>query len=192
MVRFYVKGQKLAYPFATKLLSGPFDESELAWVEMRRLRPLYPDANLSVTQQTGKRFPVRTPRSLAPTLDFDVAKVTERRRLAEALAECAREVGCAADIVGWDGEPDVDCAAPALSATIWVANLPASRVPLIHWYGAKFPLRVVPGVWPAAFNAHRTKATSSPTNWTELFDMLRGGLLAAIDGTAFETEESNR
>lgn len=187
---WYVHGQKLAFPYGERWVSGPFDDSAAAHAEARRLRPLYPDANLSARLRQGKSLPECRPdrNAPAPALQFNLARVAERRAAAEAIAEKVHSLGLDAVVEDWDGEPDVDCRTPSLCATIWLAHLPAAPMPIISWYGAKFPLRGVPGAWPADFNYWRSKATSIPRDWPELFSMLETGLLAAVDGSAFELE----
>lgn len=59
---WYVKGTKYAFPYSTKLVSGPFDDSGAAFDEARRIRPLYPDANLDVVMHRAKSLPTRVPR----------------------------------------------------------------------------------------------------------------------------------
>jgi len=183
---WYVHGQKLAFPYGERWISGPFDDLAAAHDEARRLRPLYPDANLSARLRSGKTLPEVLPRSDTPA--FDLSRVAGRRAAAEAIAERVRALGLVAIVEDWDGEPDVDCVTPNLCATIWLGNTPAAPMPIISWYGAKHPLQAVPGAWPADFNAHRSKATSLPRDWAELFAMLEIGLFAAVDGTAFELE----
>lgn len=194
---WYVHGQKLAFPWGERWVSGPFDEADEVWGELRRLRPFYPDANLSVRMRSGKTLPTATPRTRPPGDDprppapsFNMARVAERRAAAEAIAGKVRSLGLDAVIEDWDGEPDIDCSTPNLCATIWLGNTPAAPLPIISWYGARFPLRALPGAWGRddVNWSHRAKATSTPATWQELFDMLETGLLAAIDGSAFELE----
>jgi len=185
---WYVRGQKLAFPFGERWLSGPFEALADAVAEERRLRPLYPDASLSTRIRTGKSLPTVTPRKAGP-VEFNLARVAERRAAAEAIVDhVVGRLGLDARLEDWDGEPDVDCLTPNLSAQIWLAHTPLAPMPIISWYGARFPLRAVPGAWPAEFNARRSKATSTPRDWGQLFEMLEIGLLAAIDGSAFELE----
>lgn len=191
---WYVHGQKLAFPYGERWVSGPFDDSAEAHGEERRLRPFYPDANLSVRQRSGKTLPEVKPRNAAPgdapVRSFNTARVADRRAAAAAICEHVRSLGLTAVVEDWDGEPDIDCSTPNLCATIWLGNTPAAPLPIISWYGARFPLRAVPGAWGRDdINwAHRAKTTSTPATWQELFDMLETGLLAAIDGTAFDLE----
>lgn len=191
---WYVHGQKLAFPYGERWISGPFDASDEAWDELRRLRPLYPDANLSVRMRSGKTLPEvtpRTPGAEAPAVpSFNLRKVADRRAAAEAIAGKVRSLGLDAIVEDWDGEPDVDCVTPNLCAAIWLGNTPAAPMPIISWYGAKHPLQAVPGAWARddVNWSHRAMATSCPRDWAELFDMLETGLLAAVDGSAFELE----
>lgn len=189
---WYVHGQKLAFPYGERWVSGPFDDSAAAHAEARRLRPLYPDANLSARLRQGKSLPECRPdrNAPAPALQFNLARVAERRAAAEAIAERVRALGLVAIVEDWDGEPDVDCVTPNLSCNIWLAHLPAAPMPIISWYGAKQPLQAVRGAWGRddVNWSHRAKATSCPRDWAELFDMLETGLLAAVDGSAFELE----
>jgi len=60
---WYVKATRYAFPYSTLLASGPFYEHGPAYAEMRRIRPLYPEAHMDVVMETGKSLPVRTPRS---------------------------------------------------------------------------------------------------------------------------------
>lgn len=125
-----------------------------------------------------------------PDAGYDLRKRAERERAARDIAERCREIGAQATVENWDGEPDVDIAVASLHAQIWLAWTPGAPMPLISWYGAKYPLVGVPGAWfELDVNpCHRRKATSLPTTWPELFDMLETGLLAAIDGSAFDLE----
>ena len=186
---WYVHAQKLAFPYATAWVAGPFDDSAVAFDEARRIRPFYPDADLSPRLRSGKTLPEVKPRSRAPGAEapsFNLRKVADRRAAAEAIAEKVHSLGLDAVVEDWDGEPDVDCRTPSLCATIWLGDTPAAPMPIISWYGAKFPLRGVPGAWLADFNYWGSKATSTPRDWPELFSMLETGLLAAVDGTAFD------
>lgn len=190
---WYVHGQKLAFPYGERWVSGPFDDMRAAFDEARRLRPFYPDATLSARIRSGKTLPEAKPRTAAPgdkepeTPQLSVGTAKGRREVAEAIAGLARALGFDATVEDWDGEPDVDIATPSLNATVWVGK---TGLPIISWYGAAFPLRAVPGAWGAddVNAAHRAKATSKPADWAELFAMLETGLLAAIDGRAFELE----
>lgn len=189
---WYVRGQKLAFPYGERWVSGPFDESSAAHDEARRLRPFYPDATLSVRLRSGKTLPEVKPRTAAPgekTPQFDLSTVAGRREAAEAIrSHVVERLGLQANIEDWDGEPDVDCRAPGLLGTIWLGHTPAAPMPIISWV-ADSPRRLVavPGAWAQEY-PHR-KATSEPRDWAELFAMLETGLLAAIDGRAFELEE---
>lgn len=186
---WYVHGQKLAFPYGERWVSGPFDASDEAWDELRRIRPFYPDADLSPRLRSGKTLPEVKPRTRAPGAEvtaFNLRKAAGRRAAAEAIAGKVRSLGLDAVVEDWDGKPDVDCHTPSLCATIWLGDTPAAPMPIISWYGAKFPLRGVPGAWPADFNYWGSKATSTPRDWAELFSMLETGLLAAVDGTAFD------
>lgn len=84
MNAWYVHGQKLAFPYGERWVSGPFDGSAEAHGEERRLRPFYPDANLSVRQRSGKTLPEVKPRNAAPPGDprppvrsFNTARVAD-------------------------------------------------------------------------------------------------------------------
>ena len=189
---WYVHAQKLAFPYATAWVAGPFDDSAVAFAEAGRIRPFYPDADLSPRLRSGKTLPEIKPRTRAPGASapavpsFNLRKVADRRAAAEAIAGKVRSLGLDAVVEDWGGEPDVDCHTPSLCATIWLGDTPAAPMPIISWYGAKFPLRGVPGAWPADFNYWGSKATSTPRDWPELFSMLEIGLLAAVDGSAFD------
>lgn len=182
---YYVQGQKLAFPYGERWVSGPFDDSATAQAEADRLRPLYPDATLRVTPRSGKTLPEVRPRG--DDRGFTLARVGDRRAAADAIIDLVvRRLGLVVRLEDWNGEPDVDCVTPSLSCNIWLAHTPGAPMPIINWYGAKFPLRGVPGAWAAEFNYWGSKATSLPRDWGELFSMLEIGLLAAVDGTAFD------
>lgn len=123
-----------------------------------------------------------------PDGGYNLRQRGERERAANDIAERARALGAQAAIENWDGEPDVDIAVASLHAQIWLAWTPAAPMPIISWYGAAYPLRGVPGAWhdDDVNSSHRRKATSLPATWPELFDMLETGLLAGIDGSAFD------
>ena len=106
---WYVKGRKHAFPHGERLVCGPLDDLDAAQDEMRRLRPLYDDAHLSVV-------PERIPRG-----SFDLATVEGRRAAAEAI-----RVRCAALGV----QAVVDFALPFVRANIWLAPMP-----IISWVG---------------------------------------------------------
>ncbi len=193
---WYVRGQKVAFPHGRKWVSGPFDEVDAAFDEMERIRPFYPDANLSVRIRSGKTLPDVKPRSAPPGEEppaYDLSTVGGRREAAEAIrAHVVDRLGLQAHIEDWDGEPDVDCRAPGLLGTIWLGHTPAAPMPLISWVADSPRLLVaaLPGAWFG--NMHdipARKRTSEPRDWAELFAMLETGLLAAIDGRAFELEE---
>lgn len=195
---WYVHGQKHAFPYGKRLVSGPFDEMNAAYDERARLEQakLYPDARLDVLPHSAKTLPVVTPRTRPPgdeapaVPDYDLRKRPERERAAADLAERARAFGARVEIENWDGEPDVQIFTPSLQANIWLAHLKEAPMPIISWYGAAYPLRAVPGAWtPDHVNdAHRRKASSLPGTWSELFDALEIGICAAIDGSAFDLD----
>lgn len=196
---WYVRGQKHAFPHGKRLVSGPFDESDQAWTEKRRLEQagLYPDARLDVLPHSAKTLPVVTPRTSPPGAepvpavpDYDLRKRPERERAADDLAARARAFGARVEIENWDGEPDVQIFLPSLQANIWLAYMREAPMPIISWYGAAYPLRAVPGAWTAdqVNDAHRRKASSLPGTWSELFDALEIGICAAIDGSAFDLD----
>lgn len=194
----YVYGQQIGWPNGVQWVSGPFDDREAAWREMKRLRPFYPDATLSVRERRGKSLPTCTPRTgppgeakpTEPAPSYDLKKRPERERLAADLQAVAERFGASVVVENWDGEPDVTVATPSLRATIWCVSV-QGEMPIISWYGAAYPLRAVPGAWTAdqVNDAHRRKASSLPGTWSELFDALEIGVCAAIDGSAFVLEE---
>lgn len=121
--------------------------------------------------------------------EFDLAKRAEREAAAEAIADAARACGATVVVENWDGEPDVDITMPNLRATIWLGYTQAAPMPIISWYGATWPLAsTVPGAWTeyGLNHAHGRKASSLPRSWPELFEALEAGLLASLDGSAFE------
>lgn len=194
-VGHYVSAQKLAFPYAEGLISGPFEESADAWEEMRRIRAtkLYADCNLRVKTHRARSLPVKTPRRMRPAEpvpEFNLRLVGERRRAAEALAAHGRSLGAEATIEDWDGEPDVDFRTPTLQATIWLAWTPQAPMPIVSWHSATHWLRPVPGAWRAGDinTSHGRKATSLCDNWPAVFEALTAGILASIDGSAFDLQ----
>lgn len=192
---WYVHGKKLAFPYGERLVSGPFDEHGGAFDEAARLRPFYPDATLSARPHRAKSLPVRTPRTRPPGDDepehagagYDLSRVEQRRAAAEALRVFVVDrLGLACTVEDWEGEPDVDCRAPGLLGHIWLGWTRAAPMPIISWVAddPRQLVAVLPGAWRET-HPHR-KATSSPATWARLFDALEIGLLAAIDGSAFE------
>lgn len=63
---WYVQGRKYAFPYAERLVSGPFDDNGAGFTELNRIRAFYPDAHLSVVLHAGKSLPYRTPRGAIP------------------------------------------------------------------------------------------------------------------------------
>lgn len=191
---WYVKGQKLAFPHGERLCSGPFDESADAFTEAKRIRPFYPDANLSVVLHVAKSLPERTPRSGPPgaveVVEFDLRNVTGRRAAGAAIAARAEALGVACVVEDWDGEPDVSVTVPGLRAHIWLAYMKAAPMPIVSWVaqGGRKLRPVLPGAWRGEGFPHY-KATSLPNDWPALFVALETGILAGIDGTAFASEE---
>lgn len=186
----YVRGVKLAYPYAGRLVSGPFEDSERAFAEAKRLRPLYPDANLEVVPYSGRALPVRVPRganAAAVGTEHTLRSIEGRRLAAEALALHARGFGATVVLEDWDGEPDVDITVWGLRANIWLAWLPAAPMPIISWVAQEGrKLRpALPGAWEGEGFPHY-KATSIPADWPALFDALEIGICGGIDGSAFE------
>lgn len=49
--RYFVRGQKLAFPYATKALAGPFDAWIDAWKAREQMAPEHPGINLSVIRR---------------------------------------------------------------------------------------------------------------------------------------------
>lgn len=193
----YVTGTQKAYPWGKRDVSGPFDEFDEAWQEMKRLTPLYPDAILSVTTKRAASLPVATPRTRPPgdepdDTTYDLAEPDDRLRAARAIAGHAVAFGADAMLDEWEGDYDLDIATPSLRAKVRVQKGP---VPGISWYAAAFPLREhVPGAWHEigwrGMAVSERRAVSEPTTWPELFDALETGICAAIDGSAFVLEET--
>ncbi len=188
---WYVRAQRSAFPYGRKWVSGPFDEMDAAFAEADRLRPFYPDASLmALMRTTAGPLPAATPRAAPPETagpSYSLSTAKGRREAADAIAERVQALGLDVTVEDWISDLDVDCSAgPFLRANIWLAHLPAAPMPCISWVGHGKRLRTVPGAWAQEY-PHR-KATSEPRDWAELFAMLETGLLAAIDGSAFETE----
>lgn len=179
---WYVHGVRQDFPHAEAWLSGPHDDLADAGRAAARLRPYYPEATLSPRKRVGLGLPECRP--ARPAVDLKTAG--GRAAAGHMIAERLRDLGLEAVVENWDGDPDVTCITPSLRAGIWLAWTPLAPMPIINWYSAARPLVAVPGAWPAEFNAQRTKATSAPRDWPELFEMLEIGLLASIDGSAFE------
>lgn len=74
----YVRAQQLVFPHGRKLVSGPFDDGDAAFDEVRRIRPFYPDANLEVVPYSAKRLPVRVPGSAPEATTLVVAATGHR------------------------------------------------------------------------------------------------------------------
>jgi hypothetical protein len=183
----YVWGKQADFPYGERWISGPFDDPFDASTECERVRPLYPEARLSVRIRTGKTLPICRPR-VAP-LSFDLKRKDGRADAAAAIVALVEgKLGLRAEVTDWGGEPDVTCTAPNLSCLIGLDYFRYAPLPIISWYGARFPLRGVPGAWgDGDVNwSHRAKATSLPRDWGEMFSMLEIGLLASIDGGAFD------
>lgn len=189
---YYVRGVQVAFPHGERLVSGPFDAFLDAQGERVRLVPLYPDAVLGVVPHSANPLPVVVPRA-APgdaVPSHDLSTVDGRRICASAIARRVRELGLSARIEDWDGEPDVDCETPSLRAMIGLAWHPQAPMPLIHWVAADgFYLRAsLPGAWrDGPQNTGARKRTSEPATWPALYEALEIGLLASIDGSAFES-----
>lgn len=185
---YYVYGKKYDFPWAEAWLSGPHDRDE-AFETARAIRPLYPDANVSVRPRTGKTLPTVRPRRSAPgDITFDMSKASGRRAAARAIAERVERIGLVAVVEDRDGEPDVDVQTPSLRAAIWLGYTPAAPMPIISWHRAAYDLRGVPGAWLSVDinTSHRRKATTLCKSWPGLFEALEIGLLASIDGSAFD------
>lgn len=185
----YVEGQKLEYPHGKRLVSGPFDTSGEAWAEVERLRPLYPDANLSAVLYRGKSLPERRPRGSRAAYDLSTAE--GRLATARAIADHALHFGAVVSVENWDGEPDVDVTVPGGLASIWLGWTPDAPMPLISWVAAgERKLRAsVAGAWhDGPQNVPSRKRTSLPADWPEFFAMLEAGLCALVDGSAFDKE----
>lgn len=121
---------------------------------------------------------------------YDLRNVSGRLAAAEALAGRIRELGACVNVENWDGEPDVDFSLPFLRGNIWLAWTPAAPMPIISWIAAAgLKLRAsLPGAWYG--NRPHHKATSEPADWPALFVALEIGLLAGIDGSAIERDET--
>ncbi len=189
----YVQAQQSAFPYGTRLVSGPFHERGQVWAEKTRIEPYYPDCTLSAITHRAKALPLRLPRSCVPGDEPDVptfklSTAAGRLAAAEEIARRARDLGAVVDIENWDGEPDVDIRLPSLHATIWLGYTAAAPMPIISWYGARWPLRGVLGAWrdEDVNAAHGRKATSAPSDWPSLFEALLSGICASLDGGAFD------
>lgn len=191
----YVHARRNAFPNAEAWISGPFDTYTECNTETHRLAPFYPECLLRPRVFHGKTLPACSPRTGPPGAEpaYDLAKRPERERAAADLKARAEAFGATVVVENWDGEPDVQISTPALQANIWLAYLRDAPMPMISWYGANYPLRAVPGAWDAEHvnRFHRSKASSVPATWGELFDALEIGICAAIDGTAFQLEETD-
>lgn len=180
----YIHARKYTFPWAEAWVSGPHERVE-AFAELKRLAPLYPDADLSVRTRTAKTLPTITPRA---DKRLDMTTATGRRAVAVELERFAERLGLPAVVEDWDGEPSVDIRTPSLGASIALIKAERDRPALISWYGAAQPLQAVPGAWLSVDinSSHRRKATSFVSSWSGLFTALEIGLLAAIDGSAFD------
>jgi hypothetical protein len=180
-----VQAQRLAFPHGVRLLAGPYETLGEAREQYEQLRPLYPDANLSLVTKRGRTLPQVSPVHAAPPA-FNLARVEQRRAAARHIAEhCARH-GFDAVVEDWAGEPDVDAAVPALRANIWLGDTPSAPMPIISWVASSDrQLRpVLRGAWRDDYA--RRKATSQPIDWPALLEALITGLCAGLDGSAFE------
>jgi hypothetical protein len=70
---WYVEAQRCAFPYARKLVSGPFDEGAAAWAELAALQAAgaLADCNLSARHVTRKVLPVLSPLQRGAVLAFD-------------------------------------------------------------------------------------------------------------------------
>lgn len=188
VTRYYVKGQKLAFPYGERMLSGPHETHGEADAECKRLRPLYPDANLSVVSKYGITHRQVSPRKDPAKPAFDLSQIGGRRAAARAIAEHCRQHGFEPVVEDWDGDPDVDVTTPSARANIWLGWTRAAPMPIISWV-ANSDLQFVsrlPGAWDEGDGFSNRKATSLPATWPALLDALIAGLCASIDGTAFK------
>ena len=163
---FYAKAYRRDW--AVRLVAGPFEQWQEAADRAARLRPLYPNSAVEVTER-----------------DFAGLRTAEgRRHVAAMLRQHAERIGAR---VEWDAETDdIDIRLPTLRANIWLADIPASPMPIISWvagYGLRLS-SLIPGAWLERGEPHR-KATSMPETWTQLYDALEIGLCAGVDGGAF-------
>lgn len=188
---YYVRGTEQGGLQRQSWLSGPFDTYTQASPEARRLRPFYPGVFVDVKRRrVDGPLPVEWPRACAPEdePDYNLAHKAGRAALAADLAQVAERCGGVVVQENWITEIDVDVTVPALRCNVWVAHIVEAPIPIISWYGAAYPLAPVRGAWDRAHinAAHRRKATSEPRTYGDLFARLEAGLLAAIDGSAFE------
>jgi hypothetical protein len=75
-----------------------------------------------------------------------------------------------------------------LHADIWIGiDETSTTVPIISWFKAAKNLKAVPGAWTMQDinSCHHRKATSSPTSFNQLIEMLVNGFTAAQTGRAF-------
>lgn len=174
-VGHYVKGQKLAFPYGTRLVAGPFETSGEAFAEMVRLRPLYPDANLTLETQRKRRLPQVSPRAGDP-LGFDLSLPDGRKAAARAVAEHCRLLGFDATLEEWEGEPDVDIVTPAVRASM---TFDRAALPAVRWsahMGAGLTFR----------DTNSARRIDQVQSWPDLLDALTRGLVGSLDGSVFE------
>lgn len=173
----YVKGVQIAYPNGVRWLAGPYEESADAWAEKARLAPLYPEATLRVEARQGKTLPVIVASRGKPK--------PNRRATCEALVDLAGRLGLPIEVQAYPrGEYDVDIETPNLRASIWLADVAGLAV---DWSRARWPLAPLSAVWGKP-SGH--KATTHALRVETLLEALEIGLLASIDGAAFERVES--
>lgn len=125
-----------------------------------------------------------------PVPEFDLSVPAQRWDAADAIAAKALSLGAEVGVERWEDDQDVTMRVPFLSCNIWTAWTPAAPMPIISWRAAQgLVLRQhLPGAWSqlTEYAGRHGKATSVPDTWAALFDALEIGLLAGIDGSAFD------
>jgi hypothetical protein len=186
----YVHARRQNFLQEQRLFSGPFDSRAAAHDERDRLARLWPDLVLSVKSHRAKVLPILVPPPPDPVnVSYDLSKPDDRRAAARYIVDHGHLLGAAAAVSVWDEEYDVDVATPNLSAAVLIDG--RSPIPAVRWHSPTRNLREVPGAWRAAdFMAVYTRSvTFRPTSWPALFEALTAGILASIDGSAFDPQE---
>jgi hypothetical protein len=183
----YVEAQRRTFLQEKRLFSGPFDDLAAAHGERDRLGPLWPDLVLRVVPHRAKPLPIITPPPADPVnVSYDLSKPDDRRAAARRIVDHVHLLGAAAAVSVWDDEYDVDVATPNLSAAVLLDG--RSAIPVVRWHSLNRDLREVPGAWRAD-DMYPRSVTTRPTSWPALFEALTAGILASIDGSAFDLSQ---
>lgn len=124
--------------------------------------------------------------STSTTIPTKLTLVAERNAMARILIDAATERGWKVERDHTrDGCRSLTLKGERLAVLVHLEGRGGVDSPLLHWHGAKYRLQPLTAAWQSINRFHGHKATSYPMSLEQLVDMLKAGIEAANDCSAF-------